>query len=158
MKALQELIIKTVDERYPHDTDFYNIVGLNVGRWNEFKKGNTDIGNMAYDRVEKMKKLLFTDFEMSLLDRAQFEKVSNWTELSVIDRYNELRIETVKTLGDNLVAEVGYTVYGDSMSNNKMYVYHEKYKHIEMIFKNIGAPAGKRNRREYILEHLDDLI
>lgn len=38
MKALQELIIKTVDERYPYDTDFYNIVGFNVGRWNEFKK------------------------------------------------------------------------------------------------------------------------
>ena len=158
MKPLQELIIKTVNERYPHETDFYKMVGFNVGRWNEFKKGNTDIGNMAYDRVEKMKKLLFTDFEMSLLDRAQFEKVSNWTELSVIDRYNELRIETVKALGDDLAAEVGSTIYGDSMSNNKMYVYHEKYKHIEMIFKNIGAPAGKRNRREYILEHLDELI
>lgn len=158
MKALQELIIKTVDERYPHDTDFYKIVGFNVSRWNEFKKGNTDIGNMAYDRVEKMKKLLFTDFEMSLLEKAQFEKVSNRTDLSVIDRYNELRIETVKKLEDDLAAEVGSTVYGDSMSNNKLYVYHEKYKHIKMIFKNIGAPAGKRNRREYILEHLEDLI
>lgn len=158
MKALQELIIKTVDERYPYDTYFYNIVGFNVGRWNEFKKGNTDIGNMAYDRVEKMKKLLFTDFEMSLLDQAQFEKASNWTDLSVIDRYNELKIETVKTLEDNLVAEIGSTNYGNGTSNNKMYVYHEKYPHIKMIFKNIGAPAGKRNRREYILEHLDDLI
>lgn len=158
MKALQELIIKTVAERYPHDTDFYKMVGFNVSRWNEFKKGNTDIGNMAYGRVEKMKKLLFTDFEMSLLDKAEFEKVSNRTDLSVIDRYNELRIETVKTLEDDLVAEVGSTIYGESMSNNKMYVYHKKYKHIEMIFKNIGAPAGKRNRREYILDHLDDLI
>ena len=158
MKPLQELIIKTADERYPHDTDFYKIVGFNVSRWNEFKKGNTDIGNMAYDRVEKMKKLLFTDFEMSLLEKAEFEKVSNWTDLSVIDRYNELRIETVKKLEDDLAAEVGSTVYGDSMSNNKLYVYHEKYKHIKMIFKNIGAPAGKRNRREYILEHLEDLI
>ena len=158
MKALQELIIKTVNERYPHETDFYKMIGFNVSRWNEFKKGNTDIGNMAYDRVEMMKKMLFTDFEMSLLDKAQFEKISNRTDLSVIGRYNELRIETVKTLGDNLAAGVGYTVHGNSMSNNKMYVYHEKYKHIEMIFKNIGAPAGKRNRREYILEHLDDLI
>src|SRR5699024_4906116 len=110
MKALQELIIKTVDERYPYDTDFYNIVGFNVSRWNEFKKGNTDIGNMAYDRVKKMKKLLFTDFEMSLLDQAQFEKFSNWTDLSVIDRYNELKIETVKTLENDLVAEIGSTL------------------------------------------------
>ena len=158
MKALQELIIKTVDERYPYDTDFYNIVGFNVSRWNEFKKGNTDIGNMAYDRVEKMKKLLFTDFEMSLLDQAQFEKSSNWTDLSVLERYNELRLEALKSFGDKIEASIGSTLYGGSQANNIMHVYHEDFEYMKLTFKNIGAPAGKRNRREYILDHLEDLV
>lgn len=158
MNALQELILREVAWRYPHDTSFYHQRGFNSGRWGDFKSGKTDLDNMKYGRVKGMTKGLITDFELSLLNQAQFNVSLKWTKLSVLEEYDRLRLETVKSLGENLVASILPTVHGESMSNNVLKVEHETFPYIKMFFKNINPPAGKKNRREYILSNLDKLV
>lgn len=157
MKPLQELIVKTVSVRYQNDTDFYHTHGFNVGRWTDFKNGKTDIGNMKFDRVEGMIQSLFSEFEMHLFNQAVKEKQFNWTELPVIERYFELKREAVKSWGDSLNGSNGSTIYGESASNNLLHLYHSEFKSMEVTFTNFQSPAGKRNRREYVLEHLDEM-
>lgn len=162
MKPLQELIIKTVNERYETEVAFYEVVGLNLSRWTDFKTGKTDIDRMGYGRVEKMKSVLFTPFEMHLFKETQFDKstyANKYKDVTFIERYNERKLEVVKDMGENLIASIGMTrISKDGVANNIMYIKDETCPYVEMIFKNISAPAGKRNRREYILDNLERLI
>lgn len=156
MNALQELILKTVSERYPSDASFYKQHGFNSGRWADFKAGRTDIDSMKYGRVERMKRVLFTNFEMKLLHDAEFNRMTGKAK-DTLDEYYRLKLEAVKAMGEHMEAYVHSTLYDGSMSNNMLHIRHDEHKAIEVYVRNIGAPAGKKSRREYILANLDRL-
>lgn len=156
MDALQELIIETVDERYPSDASFYRKFGFNSGRWSDFKSGRTDINNMKYERVDDMIRSLFTPFEMGLLKQAKFKKSINNTITSALDEYKRMKIEFIKGLSDNLIASISSTLYDGSQINNTLVIRHKDYAFLEVIEPNINPPAGKRNRREFILNYYNN--
>ena len=159
MNALQELILMTVADRYQNDTDFYKRFGFNSGRWADFKAGRTDIDNMKYERVSAMCQSLFTDYELLLFNLARSNKQLNRTKLSVIDEYKRLKRETIQNMGDNLLASIESTlIVSGSMTNNKMRVYDETNPNVAVYTYNLSAPAGKKNRRKFILDNLDRLV
>lgn len=128
MNALQQLIIETVDERYPSDASFYRKFGFNSSRWSDFKAGRTDINNMKYERISSMVETLFTGFEMDLLKQAQSNNTTD-----VISEYKRLKTEFVDSLGDNRTDSISSTQFDNTEINNKLVIQHKDYKYLSVI-------------------------
>lgn len=155
MKALQALIIETVEERYYKNTDFYLPLGFNSSTWNNFKQGITDINNMKYERVQAMLDTLFSDYEMHLFKKAELHVGDPTRTDWVIELYEIMRKDAIHNLGDDLYIDVKTQT---DEQKGFITIFHGVEQFIKLHSKPIHLPEGLKVDRNFILEHIDSLV
>lgn len=167
MLIVEMIMFKIIEKRIGYDKDFYNNPGFKStpAAWSRFKNGEVSILDMKYRKAKNMLSYLFTPLELQIIDGIQFEKNSNWLKKEPLERYREIKVELLKEwleLPTTVVSLQRYSLPNGSQSVNYLLVEKDEYNSISFSYKiptGLGVsskiPAGKRNRKEWILKNMD---
>ena len=167
MLRVEMIMFKVVERRIGYDKDFFNNRGFKStpAAWSRFKNGEVSIRDMKYGKVYNMLSYLFTPLELQIIDRIQFEKNSNWLDKEPLGRYREIKIELLKEwleLPSTVVSLQRYPLPDGSQSANYLVVERDEYTAISFSYKtptgfgvSSKIPAGKQNRKEWLLKNID---
>lgn len=168
MLIVEMIMFKVIEKRIGYDKNFYNNPGFKStpAAWSRFKNGEVSILDMKYRKVSNMLSYLFTPLELQIIDKIQFEKNSNWLDKDdPLKRYRDIKIGLLKEwleLPTTVVSLRRYSLPNGSQSVNYLLVEKDEYNSISFSYKiptgfgvSSKIPAGKRNRKEWILKNID---
>lgn len=167
MLIVEMIMFKIIEKRIGYDKDFYNNPGFKStpAAWSRFKNGEVSMLDMKYGKVSNMLSYLFTPLELQIIDKIQFEKNSNWLDKDPLKRYRDIKIGLLKEwleLPTTVVSLQRYSLPNGSQSVNYLLVEKDEYNSISFSYKiptgfgvSSKIPAGKRNRKEWILKNID---
>ena len=167
MLVLEEIMFKVIEKRIGYDKNFYTNGGFKStpAAWSRFKNGEVTILDMKHRKVKNMLSYLFTPLELQIIDKIQFEKNSNWLKKEPLERYREIKVELLKEwleLSDTIVSLERYPLPNSSLSVNYILVEKDEYNKITFSYKtptgfgeSSKIPAGKQNRKEWLLKNMD---
>lgn len=167
MLVLEEIMFKVIEKRIGYDKDFYNNEGFKStpAAWSRFKNGEVSILDMKYGKVRNMLSYLFTPLELQIIQKVSDEKQYNWLDKDPIERYRDIKIGLLKEwleLSDTIASLERYPLPNGSQSVNYLAIKKDEYNKITFSYKtptgfgvSSKIPAGKRNRKEWILKNMD---
>jgi len=167
MLIVEMIMLKVIEKRIGYDKDFYNNEGFKStpAAWSRFKNGEVSILDMKYGKVRNMLSYLFTPLELQIIDKIQFEKNSNWLKKEPLERYREIKVELLKEwleLPTTVVSLQRYSLPNGRQSVNYLAIKKDEYNSISFSYKmptgfgvSSKIPAGKQNRKEWILKNMD---
>lgn len=171
---IKDLILEYVERYFRYEIDFYRFPGIKLydSNWQSFKQGDTSIAKMGAGRVNRMLDHLFTPFEQGLIAQAQIEYFFDNSLKSFPTYYDqfkkEMLIKWIENSCDDIIGDIVgmYTASGNWIANAYLEVALESSSFggdsymLEMRFKNYSReeiPAGRKNRLEWIEQHLGDI-
>ena len=158
---LEKILLAVVESRFTYDKDFFENGGFKStpAAWSRFKNGEVSINDMKYRKVSNMLSYLFTPLELQVIEKVQFEENSNWLDIDPLKRYKNIKKELLKEwleLSSTAISLQRYSLPNGSQSKNYIMVKKDEYNSVTFGCESTGRiPAGKRNRREWILKNID---
>lgn len=167
MLVLEMVLFSTIEKRFKYDKEFFMNEGFKTtpAAWSRFKNNEVSILDMKYGKVKGMLEVLFTPLELQVIDKIQFEKNSNWLDKEILERYREVKIELLKEwleLPDTIVSLSRHHLPNGGQTPNYIVIEKDEYNKITLSYKTptgygvtSKVPAGKQNRKKWLLNNID---
>lgn len=176
MNKLFELVLHEVERQYRSERAFYHTtLGITQRAWEKYKNGETDFSNIKLSTYERMVGLLFTAYEIMLIDKA-IEATNLNKYDNVIEAFHQIKVEHAKVMlergatienegafhEDGVITKKAITKIRivDELNRDNINIVTFQIKIPSQLpgDRHLRMPSGRNNRREWFNKYFDEVV